>query len=296
MGRPDYPTVNKSIGERVRVLDHGFVCLVDYMGDDQAIVQAARVSYGAGTRKGRSDRGLIRYLLRHRHTTPFEMVEFKFLVRLPIFVARQWIRHRTASVNEYSARYSIVPDEYYLPPVDAIRKQSTRNRQGRDEPVPQEVAKKFQDEVKRIASESYKVYEWALSEGIARELARIVLPVDYYTEWYWKIDLHNLFHFLSLRLDAHSQEEIRAYAAKMAELARPVCPISFEAFEEFTLEGMRLSKAEQVAVAAMLKGESFERACDSAGLKLVDGKGQPAKSGEGVEFREKLERIRARLG
>jgi len=296
MRRPSNPEVDALIGKRFPVLDHGFVCLVDYMGDDQAIVQAARVSYGAGTKKGRTDRGLIRYLLRHRHTTPFEMVEFKFLVRLPMFVARQKIRHRTANVNEYSARYSIVPDEFYVPPVDAIRKQSLRNRQGRDEPAPLEVAKRFQEEVKRLANDSYQVYKWALDEGIARELARIVLPVGYYTEWYWKIDLHNLFHFLSLRMDPHSQDEIRAFAAEMAKLARPVCPIAFEAFDEFTLEGMRLSKAEQAALAAMLEGKNLEGACEVAGLKLVDAKGQPAKSGEGVEFREKLERIKARMG
>jgi len=293
MVRPIVPEADRLIGVKHPVLGHGYVVLVDYMGNDAAIVQAARVSYGMGTKTVRDDRGLIRYLMRHRHTTPFEMVEFKFLVRLPIYVARQVIRHRTASVNEHSARYSIIPDEYDVPLPGGTFLQSKRNRQGRGAPAPSEVDERFRAELDRLCREAYGIYEKALADGVARETARMVLPVAYYTEWYWKINLHNLLHFLSLRLDPHAQEETRLYAAEMAKIARVVCPITYEAFEEFTLESMALSRREQRAVRSLLGGATPEVACRAAGLPLVREDGKPMTTGEGVEFLEKLERLRA---
>ena len=293
MTRPVVPEADREIGVKHPVLTHGYVVLVDYMGNDAAIVQAARVSYGRGTKAVRDDRGLIRYLMRHRHTTPFEMVEFKFLVRLPIFVARQWIRHRMASVNEYSARYSVVPDEYELPPADEVRHQSTRNRQGRGDPLPPEVVEQFRSDLDRVSKEAYAAYSRAIEAGVARETARLLLPVAYYTQWYWKIDLWNLFHFLSLRLDPHAQEEIRLYAAELSRLARLVAPVAYEAFEEFTLSGLSLSRREQLAVRALLDGQTPEAACDAAGLPLTREDGKPMTTGEGVEFLEKLTRLRS---
>ena len=292
MARPTVPAADREIGVRHAVLSHGFVALVDYMGDDAAIVQAARVSYGRGTKSVRDDRGLVRYLLRHRHTTPFEMVELKFLVRLPIFVARQWIRHRASSTNEYSARYSIVPDEFEVPPPEEVRHQSTRNRQGRGEPLAAEVVERFRTELDRVAGEAYSVYSRALQAGVARETARLVLPVAYYTQWYWKTNLWNLFHFLSLRLDAHAQEEIRLYAAEVARLGRLVCPVAFEAFDDFVLGGLTLGRREQQAIQHLLAGATPEAACRDAGLPLSRDDGQPMTSGEGVEFLEKLARLR----
>jgi len=293
MMRPTVPEADRLIGVKQPVLGHGYVVLVDYMGNDAAIVQAARVSYGMGTKTVRDDRGLIRYLMRHRHTTPFEMVEFKFLIRLPIFVARQVIRHRTASVNEHSARYSIIPDEYDVPLVGGTFLQSKKNRQGRGEPAPSEVDERFRGELDRLCREAYGIYEKALADGVARETARMVLPVAYYTEWYWKINLHNLLHFLSLRLDPHAQEETRLYAHEMAKIARVVCPIAYEAFEEFTLESLSLSRREQRAVRALLDGATPEAACEKAGLPLAREDGKPMSTGEGVEFLEKLARMRA---
>ncbi|MCI4336251.1 MAG: FAD-dependent thymidylate synthase [Thermoplasmata archaeon] len=293
MARPSVPEADRLIGVRRPVLTHGFVALVDYMGHDGAIVQAARVSYGMGTKSVRDDRGLIRYLLRHRHTTPFEMVELKFLVRLPIYVARQWVRHRTASLNEYSARYSVVPDEFDLPPPDAVRRQSTRNKQGRGEALPPEVVEAFRGDLDRVSQDAYAAYRRALDAGVARETARLVLPLAYYTEWYWKTDLHNLFHFLSLRLDPHAQEEIRLYAVELAGIARVVCPVAMEAFEEFTVAGLSLGRREQRAVRALLEGATPEAACASAGLSLTREDGRPMTTGEGVEFLAKLERLRA---
>jgi len=294
MVRPSVPDADRLIGVARPVLGHGYVVLVDYMGHDGAIVQAARVSYGMGTKSVRDDRGLIRYLLRHRHTTPFEMVEFKFLVRLPIYVARQWVRHRTASLNEYSARYSVMPDEFDLPAPEDVRRQSTRNRQGRGEALPPEAVATFRGDLDRISREAYDAYARAIDAGVSRETARLVLPLAYYTEWYWKIDLHNLLHFLSLRLDPHAQEEIRRYAAELAHLARVVCPVAMEAFDEFTLEGMTLGRREQRAVRALLEGATPEAACAAAGLPLTREDGRPMTTGEGVEFLEKLERLRSR--
>ncbi len=293
MTRPIVPEADRLIGVQAPVLAHGFVALVDYMGNDAAIVQAARVSYGQGTKTVRDDRGLIRYLMRHRHTTPFEMVEYKFFVRLPIFVARQWIRHRTASVNEASARYSVVTDEYEVPLPDEVRHQSQRNRQGRGDPLPAETVERFRSDLDRISQEAYAAYTRALEEGVARETARLLLPVAYYTQWYWKTNLWNLFHFLSLRLDPHAQEEIRLYAAELARIGRVVCPIAFEAFEEFQLSGIPFSRAEQRALRALLEGKPPEEACRIAGLPLTREDGRPMTSGEGVEFLEKLARVRA---
>lgn len=240
-----------------RVLDHGFVALIDCMPRfapegktaDFSIVQSARVSYGEGTKQVNEDRGLVRYLLRHRHTTPFEMVEFKFHIAMPIFVARQWIRHRTANVNEYSARYSIVPDRFYRPSLDSIRAQSTSNRQGGDGLVDAGTAEEFLQLLDR-AEGLYKDYLDLTEKGVAREMARAALPVSVYTEWYWKCDLHNLFHFLSLRMDPHAQYEIRVFAEAMYELMKPIVPISCEAFEDYRLGAMHLTRLEIEAIRA----------------------------------------------
>jgi len=230
------------LGKRIDCLDKGFVRLIDVMGDDAAIVQAARVSYGSGTKKVLEDRGLIRYLLRHAHTTPFEMVEFKFHVKLPIFVARQWIRHRTANVNEYSGRYSEMKDEFYTPNPNDIRPQSVLNKQGRsEETLPDGIAEQAANAFKAGQDEAYAQYQEFLEQGIAREIARINLPVSNYTEWYWKIDLHNLFHFLRLRIDSHAQYEIRVFAEAIAELVKPFVPHAWEAFEDYVLNAHRMT-------------------------------------------------------
>lgn len=235
----------------VKVHDHGLVALVDVMPRlapagktaDYAIVQAARVSYGQGTKQVNEDRGLIRYLARHRHTTPFEMVEFKFHHVMPIFVARQWIRHRTANVNEYSARYSVVPDRFYHPSPEDVRRQSTSNRQGGTESMDEATAAEFCAYLDRVEAH-YKEYERLVEKGVAREIARIGLPLSIYTEWYWKIDLHNLMHFLSLRMDEHAQQEIRDYAHAMFALIEPIVPIAAEAFLDYNFGAMRLSRLE----------------------------------------------------
>lgn len=239
----------------VKVHDQGLVALVDVMPRlvpadktaDFAIVQAARVSYGQGTKQVNEDRGLIRYLARHRHTTPFEMVEFKFHCVMPIFVARQWIRHRTANVNEYSARYSVVKDRFYRPSQEYIRKQSQANRQGGTEASDEMTAREFLDWLDRT-EQDYRNYERLVEKGLARELARIALPVSVYTEWYWKCDLHNLFHFLSLRMDEHAQIEIRDYAYAMYELIKPIVPIAAEAFMDYNFRSVHLSALEVEAI------------------------------------------------
>jgi thymidylate synthase (FAD) len=241
----------------IKVHDHGLVALCDVMPRmapvgktaDFAIVQAARVSYGEGTKQVNEDRGLIRYLARHRHTTPFEMVEFKFHHVMPIFIARQWIRHRTANVNEYSARYSIVRDRFYHPDLDNVRKQSKTNRQGGEEPIDESTAKEFLAYLEKVESH-YADYQSLMDKGVSRELARIGLPVNVYTEWYWKIDLHNLMHFLSLRMDAHAQQEIRDYATAMFELVRPIVPIAAEAFVDYNAKSLHLTRLEIEAIRA----------------------------------------------
>jgi len=235
----------------IKIHEHGLIGLVDVMPRlvphgqtaDSAIVQAARVSYGEGTKRVNEDRGLIRYLLRHRHTTPFEMIEFKFHVVMPIFIARQWIRHRTANVNEYSARYSVVPDRFYVPTMENVRKQSQANRQGGEESVDMGTAQAFLDYINRC-QDQYEQYEQLLEKGVSRELARIGLPVNVYTEWYWKCDLHNTLHFLSLRMDEHAQQEIRDYAHAMFALIKPIVPISAEAFEDYRLGAAHLTRLE----------------------------------------------------
>lgn len=229
----------------IKCLDKGFVRLIDSMGDDEAIVQAARVSYGSGTKSYREDRGLIRYLMRNKHTSPFEMVEFKFHVKLPIFVARQWIRHRTANVNELSGRYSQMTDEFYLPDFSQIRHQSDNNKQGRsDVQLDGETADSVIQRMQQSHKHSYDEYQSYLQDDLARELARINLPLSTYTEWYWKIDLHNLFHFLKLRLDEHAQYEIRVYAEAIAEILRGIVPIAYEAFEDYNLYSKSFSRIE----------------------------------------------------
>jgi thymidylate synthase (FAD) len=255
---PDSPMRDLMNGDERQVIpihEHGFVALVDVMprlapegqSADAAIVQAARVSYGQGTKKISEDRGLIRYLLRHRHTTPFEMVEFKFHCRMPIFVARQWIRHRTANVNEYSARYSVVPDRFYRLAEDAVREQSTSNRQGGETTIDPATAHQFLEYLDRSEA-LYTEYQELLDKGVSRELARIALPQSAYTEWYWKCDLHNTLRFLSLRMDMHAQSEIRDFATAMMRLIEPLCPITVEAFRDYQMGAMRLTRLEIEAV------------------------------------------------
>ena len=265
--RATVPALEEILYEPIPVLDHGFVRVIDYMGDDAAIVQAARVSYGKGTKKITNDRGLIRYLMRHRHTTPFEMCEIKFHVKLPVFVARQWIRHRTANVNEYSARYSILDREFYIPAPDQLAAQSVANRQGRGEVLQGDEAARVLALLRDDADQCYAHYEEMLNEdadgnprdperqGLARELARMNLPLNIYTQWYWKVDLHNLLHFLSLRADPHAQYEIRVYAEAMLDMTRRWLPIACEAFEDYAVGGAHLSRSGIDIVRRMLAGE-----------------------------------------
>lgn len=235
------------LGRPFMVLDHGFVRVIDYMGDDTSVVQAARVSYGKGTKSVNNDRGLIRYLMKHKHTTPFEMCEIKFHIKLPMFVARQWIRHRMASVNEYSARYSILDKEFYIPRPEDVAVQSTENNQGRGDVLSPEVAEKVINLLKDDADRCYQSYESLTSDDInlARELARMNLTLNTYTQWYWKIDLHNLLHFLKLRADSHAQYEIRAYADFILNtIVKNWVPNSYEAFNDYVVNARTLSAPE----------------------------------------------------
>ncbi len=266
------PALEEVLYEPLPVLDHGFVRVIDYMGDDAAIVQAARVSYGRGTKKVQQDRGLIRYLLRHRHTSPFEMCEIKLHVKLPMFVARQWIRHRTANVNEYSARYSILDREFYLPDADQLAAQSASNRQGRGARYDDDQATAVQARMAAGSAKAYADYLWLLNEpgdggeadparpGLARELSRMVLPVSAYTQWYWKVDLHNLLHFLSLRADPHAQYEIRVYADLLMDLVRRWVPLTAEAFEDYRLGAASISRQGLAVLRRMLAGEEVTQA------------------------------------
>jgi thymidylate synthase (FAD) len=258
--RPTVPALEARLLEPIPVLDHGFVRLVDYMGDDAAIVQAARVSYGAGTKTARDDAGLIRYLMRHWHSTPFEMCEIKLHVKLPVFVARQWIRHRTASVNEYSARYSILDREFYTPAPDALAAQSSVNNQGRGAVLPADEAERVLRTLRDDAARSYDNYEAMLSTegqaGLARELARMTLPASIYTQWYWKVDLHNLFHFLRLRADPHAQYEIRVYADAICDIVRDWVPAAWSAFEDYRLGAVTFSAKGMAVLRRMLAGET----------------------------------------
>ncbi|MEJ0009118.1 MAG: FAD-dependent thymidylate synthase [Alphaproteobacteria bacterium] len=269
--------LEKLLYEPIAVLDHGFVRVIDYMGDDAAIVQAARVSYGRGTKQVSQDKGLINYLMRHWHSTPFEMCEIKFHVKLPIFVARQWIRHRTANVNEYSARYSILDKEFYVPSPEHLNPQSKVNNQGRSEQVlsgPE--AQRVLDIIRGDSEQVYAHYEELMNadatgtpksgehSGIARELARMNLTLNYYTQWYWKIDLHNLLHFLMLRADPHAQYEIRVYADAMLDIVKAWCPYAYEAFEEHRLHGARFSRSGIAALKRMIAGEQVTQ--ENSGL------------------------------
>lgn len=260
--RATVPALEEILYKPIPVLDHGFVRVVDYMGDDSAIVQAARVSYGKGTKKVSEDRGLINYLMRHWHTTPFEMCEIKFHIKVPIFIARQWIRHRTANVNEYSARYSILDREFYMPRIEHVSAQSTINNQGRGEVLDGEYAQKVLDLLKRDAMQAYDTYEYLLNEkgeddrpGLAREQARMNLPVNYYTQWYWKIDLHNLMHFLRLRADSHAQYEIQAYADVMIDILKKWVPFAYDAFMDYRMGAAVFSSKMLTVLRRRLSGE-----------------------------------------
>ena len=265
--RATVPTLEDILYEPLPVLDHGFVRVVDYMGDDAAIVQAARVSYGRGTKRVSEDQGLINYLMRHRHTTPFEMCEIKYHVKLPIFVARQWIRHRTANVNEYSARYSVLDNEFYVPAPEHLAAQATTNRQGRGAVIDGKAAQHVLELLRADAERAYAGYAELLNEdaggkaidparpGLARELARINLTLGFYTQWYWKADLHNLLHFLSLRADPHAQYEIRAYAEIMLETLKRWAPMTYAAFLEYRMNAATISATGLGVIRRMLAGE-----------------------------------------
>ncbi|MHB8637029.1 MAG: FAD-dependent thymidylate synthase [Fimbriimonadaceae bacterium] len=267
------------LDQRIDCLDKGFVRLVDYMGSDARIVQSARVSYGAGTKSYREDRGLINYLMRNAHTSPFEQVQLTFHTKMPIFVARQWVRHRTARLNEISGRYSVMADEFYVPAPEEIRPQSEDNKQGRSgERFPEAEEREIIAAMEEEQRSAYAAYTRLLDKNLARELARANLPVSLYTEWYWQIDLHNLFHFLRLRMDAHAQYEIRVYAEVMATCAKAVAPLAYEAFEEHILGALELSRSEIAALGATMAGLS------------------PGLSGQALKrFDEKLLQIRATL-
>jgi thymidylate synthase (FAD) len=274
--RATVPALEEILYEPLPVLDHGFIRVIDYMGDDAAVVQAARVSYGRGTRRTSEDQGLINYLMRHRHTTPFEMCEIKYHVKLPIFVARQWIRHRTANVNEYSARYSILDNEFYIPAAQHLAAQATTNRQGREQVLDGAAAQRVLDLLRRDAERAYAGYTELLNEdgsgkptdptrpGIARELARINLSLGFYTQWYWKIDLHNLMHFLSLRADPYAQYEIRAYAEAMLGTVARWVPVTYAAFLEYRMNAATISATGLAVIRRMLAGEQADR--PSSGL------------------------------
>lgn len=256
MGHCIVETAEKILDKEYSVLNHGFVRLVDYMGSDARIVQAARVSYGGGTKTMREDAALIDYLLRNEHTSPFEQVIFTFHTKMPIFVARQWVRHRTARLNEVSGRYSEMANEFYLPEMNDISRQSVDNRQGReDRPMEVDTADAVSQRIQAIHETTFECYDELLKKGTARELARIVLPLSLYTEWYWQIDLHNLFHFLRLRLNPHAQMEIRVYATVMKDIANTVCPLAVQAFERHILGGVRFSEEEHQALKHLLAGE-----------------------------------------
>ncbi len=266
------PTAEEILDRVFPVLDKGFVRLVDYLGGDARIVQAARVSYGEGTKSYREDAALIDYLLRNEHTSPFEQVVLTFHIKLPIFVARQWIRHRTARVNEISGRYSILKDEFYLPAPEDVALQSRDNKQGRAEPLPADEAAAVIARLEAGQKAAYAEYTALVDMGLARELARIDLPLSLYTEWYWQIDLHNLFRFLALRLDAHAQKEIRAYAAVLLEIARRVAPAATASFERHTLEGLRFSGPEVAEIRRRLARTSGAADASSEEVPLLEGK------------------------
>ena len=263
-------------------LDKGFVRLVDSMGGDDAIVQAARVSYGKGTSKVSQDRGLIRYLMRHRHTTPFEMVEFKFHAKMPIFVARQWVRHRTANINEYSLRYSEARDEFYTPDPEHIQFQSALNKQGRAGKVPKKLTDKVIKYFMEISERSFEMYQELNEAGLARELIRAILPVNLYTEWYWKNDLHNLLHFIGLRSDPHAQYEIQVYSDAMATFVKQIAPFAWEAYQDYVVDGMRFSRIEQGLLESRLPDRVIDDVLEDLAYQITSTlhKNKPRKDGE----------------
>ena len=281
------PSAEKILRVPFSCLDYGFLTLVDYMGSDESIVEAARVSYQKGTRKISDDKNLIRYLLRHKHTTPFEMVEIKFHAKMPIFVARQWVRHRTASINEESLRYSEPCEEYYVPALENICCQSKDNKQGRSEELPAELSRSFQDDVKKISNQARMIRDKYSELGMARELSRIVLPVNQYSQWYWKANLHNIFNFLRLRMDLHAQYEIRVYANAMAEIVKNVAPIAYDAFEDYILNAVNLTKLDQKTLRLIIQnGKMLEEALNET---------MSTKKREREEFEKKLDSILSHL-
>ena len=294
--RPVVPALEEILFDALPVLDHGFVRVIDYMGDDAAVVQAARVSYGRGTKRVNEDRNLIKDLMRHWHTTPFEMAEIKLHIKLPIFIARQWIRHRTASVNEYSARYSVLDKEFYLPAPDQLAAQSTSNRQGRDAPIGGQEADAIMALLRADAEQTYANYQWMLNEdaegrpvdagrpGVARELARMNLTLNTYTQWYWKVNLHNFMNFLRLRADAHAQFEIRAYAAELQGILKRWVPMTHDAFVEYRQDAVNLSKTAAAVVRRLLAGETVT--AETSGLSAREWR----------EFSEALELDRPPAG
>lgn len=271
--RPHSPAMDALLGVQHQVLDHGFIRVVDYMGDDAAVVQAARVSYGEGTKTVSGDRGLIRYLMRHRHTSPFEMCEIKVHVKLPLFVARQWIRHRTANVNEVSGRYSILSKEFYIPAPADISAQSTNNKQGREQtPLDAVEAEKVRQVLQAACDSAYSSYEELLEDhSLARELARMVLPTNVYTEWYWKVDLHNLLHFLKLRLHPHAQREFRNYADTLFQIVAKWVPLCAEAFQDYQIDARLFSRQELDVIRAWLQGQSVNpETCGLSARELAE--------------------------
>lgn len=304
------PEAEEILDKEFKVLDHGFVRLVDYMGSDQRIVDAARVSYQAGTKKINSDRGLIRYLLRHKHTTPLEKVRFEFHIKLPIFVMRQLIRHRMASVNEESARYSVLSDEFYIP--QHLRKQSVTNKQGSSDEIisklchlEDRVAQKgesiaplvdVEEYLNRLCENAYGEYEYLLSNGVARELARMVLPVNIYTQFYWTIDLHNLMHFLKLRLDSHAQLEIQEFAKPIEMCARAVCPIAMEAWTDYIYDAVNFSRMEVGVIRSIVQnlGVMSQDGREAMLELLAKGSGMETRTDKGEysrEFKEFLDKL-----
>ena len=302
--RKTSPALEQILYQKFAVLDHGYVAVMDYMGTDSAIVQAARVSYGEGTKHIQEDAGLIRYLLRNMHTSPFEMCEIKLLVRLPIFVARQWIRHRTANVNEYSARYSILKEDFYIPRVEHMAAQSASNKQGRGETLDALQAAEVQDRLGKHSKDSYALYEHLLNkdaleheinpnrQGLARELARVVIPVNFYTEWYWKLDLHNLMHFFFLRTDEHAQYEIRAFADVMLhQIVKPWVPLAIEAFMDYRKNAMHLSARDVYIASAVASGEDLTQVAQPYGWMERNADGTLKGNRERGECVEKLAKL-----
>lgn len=290
--RPTSPAAEEILGLYFPVLDHGFVALVDYMGTDECVERAARVSYGYGTRKKSMTRGLIRYLRRHLHTTPSEMVELKFHCCMPMFVARQWIRHRTANVNEYSGRYSLMPMLFYTPEAAQLQTQSRQNNQGRSgQPAEESKYREALERWTRIRDASRDAYEWLTGQDIARELARIDLPLSTYTQWYWKIDLHNLLHFLTLRVDPHAQWEIQEFGRVMAGMLKRVAPLSYEAWVDYDVGGSSLSRMELDAVRRLVRVEGDSLAAEGGRLdqKALEGLGLSAR-----EVRELFQKLASR--